>query len=113
MKDEQLNARVCRRSFGCATNSWCKVVIKMTSGEVNGTMQLKLVNVSPISQAYTNLVVSASTPMCERGFSKPNLSKNQLQASIAFEMLDALMRISMVDIVIYEIDWDNVILCYI
>lgn len=84
----------------------------MTSGEANGTMQLKLVNVSPISQGYTTLVVSASTPMCEKGFSKPNLSKNQLQASIAFEMLDALMRISVADIVIDEIDWDNVILLW-
>jgi hypothetical protein len=46
--------RFCTRSFDCATNSWCEVVIKGTRDKANATMQPWLVSGSPIGHAYTN-----------------------------------------------------------
>ena len=45
--------------------------------------------------------------MLKRGFSKPNLIKSHLRASLALETHDALMQISMANISIDEIDWNN------
>lgn len=53
------------------------------------------------------LIIPSSTTMCERCFSKQNLSKSHLWASMALDMLDADF---IANNPIHEIDWDNVIL---
>jgi hypothetical protein len=47
-----------------------------------------------------------------RDFPKHNLIKNHLRASLKLETLDALMWISLVDIPIDEIEWDNAMLLW-